>query len=244
MNVLAFDTCLNACSVAVGVGIGTAGERVVGRCETMEQGQAERLIPMIGAALRDADLRLADVDHMAVTVGPGSFTGTRICVAAARALQLAQTVPVTTLSSLALIARQSALSGQSVTTPWADDLVTMRSDRICAAVNMRGGAFYAQLFAGDGMTSLSQPMLLNDVQLRDLCGGTPTRVVGIGDLSVVKNNAFNPQLGTNLATLRPNARDAMAFVSRNSVQTYALTPLYLRPPDATPSAAPLLKRRT
>lgn len=152
MKILAFDTCLNACSVAVGIGVGRRGARIVGRRETMQQGHAERLIPMIQDVLRDADITLRHIEHMAVTVGPGSFTGTRIGVAAARALRLAHPVPVTTLSALAPIAHQAAQLAQHLLHPPSDESPPAAFAQICVVSDVRRGEFYAQVFEADGMT--------------------------------------------------------------------------------------------
>jgi len=70
----------------------------------MSAGHAERLLPMISAVLDDTGLRPDALDRIAVTVGPGTFTGTRIAIAAARALALVAKVPVVTMTSLKLMA--------------------------------------------------------------------------------------------------------------------------------------------
>ena len=84
MNILAFDTCFDACSVCVASGADRAVESS-GALERFETGHAERLIPMIGEAMSRARLDFDHTRRLAVTVGPGTFTGTRIGVAAARA---------------------------------------------------------------------------------------------------------------------------------------------------------------
>src|SRR5688572_6077654 len=86
MIILAFDTCFDGCSVCVAElreGIVVARSAKMERFET---GHAERLIPMIGEAMEEARLRFDELQRIAVTVGPGTFTGTRIGIAAARSL--------------------------------------------------------------------------------------------------------------------------------------------------------------
>ncbi len=85
MKVLAFDCSGASCSAAVLVDDEPQAQRFV----TMERGHAEALLPMIDAVLREAKLSPAALDLLAVTVGPGSFTGLRIGLAAARGLALA-----------------------------------------------------------------------------------------------------------------------------------------------------------
>jgi tRNA threonylcarbamoyladenosine biosynthesis protein TsaB len=89
MKVLAFDCSGASCSAAVVIGGRPAAQRFV----AMERGHAEALLPMIAASLHEAKLAPAALDLVAVTVGPGSFTGLRIGLAAARGLALAGKIP-------------------------------------------------------------------------------------------------------------------------------------------------------
>lgn len=102
MRVLAFDVSVTGCSVCV---LDTAsGETFVNRVDT-ERGQAELLIPMIGETCRQASIEMKDISCIAVTRGPGSFTGVRIGLATARSLGLALNCPVFGFSTLDVMAR-------------------------------------------------------------------------------------------------------------------------------------------
>src|SRR5690606_31255363 len=105
MIVLAIDTAASLCAACLWDS--SAGER--GRCVLdIGKGHAEHLIGVIDKALKQADLAYAQVDAIAVSVGPGSFTGVRVGVSTARGLALALSVPpigVTTLEALAAQAR-------------------------------------------------------------------------------------------------------------------------------------------
>lgn len=91
MKVLGLDSAGSQCAVAV-----LDGERVAAaRIEAMARGQAERLVPLIAETLAAASIATAALDLIAVTTGPGSFTGIRIGLAAARGLALATGRPVT-----------------------------------------------------------------------------------------------------------------------------------------------------
>lgn len=85
MKVLAFDCSGAACSAAVLINDRVAAQRFV----AMERGHAEALLPMIAAVLSEAGVAPASLDLLTATVGPGSFTGLRIGLAAARGLALA-----------------------------------------------------------------------------------------------------------------------------------------------------------
>lgn len=96
MRVLALDTSLRACSAAVAEDSVIAAERSV----EMARGQAEAVMPLVAEVLREASLTVADLDRIAVTLGPGSFTGVRIGLAAARGLALAARLPVVGITTL------------------------------------------------------------------------------------------------------------------------------------------------
>ena len=90
LAILALDTAGNSCSVALWRGGAVAAQDF----EAMPRGQSERLFPMISGVLEAANLGFADLDGLAVTVGPGAFTGVRIGLAAARGLALARSLPL------------------------------------------------------------------------------------------------------------------------------------------------------
>lgn len=98
LTTLVIETATAACSVALLAG----PTRLAGRHELVGRGHAERLVPMIGEVLAEAGLATADA--ILVDCGPGSFTGIRVGLAAARALGYAWGVPVRGYSALALIA--------------------------------------------------------------------------------------------------------------------------------------------
>lgn len=106
MLILAVDTCLGACSVA----LLRDGEVLAHRWDAMERGHAEALAPMVEEALRGHDL--AALDRLAVTVGPGTFTGQRVGLSFMRGLRLALDKPLTGITSLeALAAAACAQTG-------------------------------------------------------------------------------------------------------------------------------------
>jgi tRNA threonylcarbamoyladenosine biosynthesis protein TsaB len=118
MTVLAIDTTLNACQAALW---GPEGLIAV-QSEPMQRGQAERLAPLVAELLADAGVRPGDLTRVAVTTGPGSFTGTRVGLAFARGLALALKLPcvgVSTLEVLALAGGHEGLRAAVVQTPGA-----------------------------------------------------------------------------------------------------------------------------
>ena len=98
--ILAVDTALGACSVAV-----LDGENVLAHhFEEMTRGHAEALAPLVEDAIRKAGIDFAALDRLAVTTGPGTFTGQRVGLAFMRGLKVALKKPligVTTLEAMA-----------------------------------------------------------------------------------------------------------------------------------------------
>src|SRR5690349_21218975 len=139
MNVLAFDTCFDAVSAAV-CSTDARGLRVLAASyEARTSGHAERLVPMIDETVRRSGLAFGEIDRLAVTMGPGSFTGVRVGVAAARALSLATSKPAVGVTSLAAMAHEARrrLSDAS------------QGRRLVVAVDARAGLLYVQAFDDD-----------------------------------------------------------------------------------------------
>src|SRR5471030_3156973 len=102
MRVLAIDTALEACSAAV---LETdRASAAIHESLPMVRGHAEALIPLVARLLDRARLTFAEIDRIAVTTGPGSFTGLRVGIAAARGIALAAAKPAVGLSTLAAFA--------------------------------------------------------------------------------------------------------------------------------------------
>ena len=110
MTLLAVDTALGACSVAI-----LDGGRVrAHRCEAMDRGHAEALAPMVADAMADAGIAFAALDRLAVTTGPGTFTGQRVGLAFMRGLRVALHRPLIGVTTLAaMLAQALAQTGLS-----------------------------------------------------------------------------------------------------------------------------------
>ena len=230
MNVLAFDTCLGGVSVAVRWQ-GARGEWLSrDRFELREGGHAERLMPMIAETMEEAGLAFADVARIAVTVGPGTFTGVRGGVAAARGLALASGLAVVGATSLAVMAHG------------ADALLGPRDEKLLAvAVDARRGMIYLQLFA-DAQDRTSQPLLLAPEEAAALIGSRPVVIVGSGAQMVAGAIvAAGGKAEACLPDLQPHAR-SLALQAADLTPVSPLRPLYLRPPDVKPQADKSLSR--
>ncbi len=136
MRVLAIDTALEACSAAV-LDIAQP-QAMVHETLPMARGHAEALMPMIDRVVRKSGLQYEQFDRIAVTIGPGSFTGLRVGIAAARGIALAAGKPAIGLSTLAALAAPLIAE---------DD-----SGAVVAAIDARHDHVYLQVFGPGGRT--------------------------------------------------------------------------------------------
>jgi tRNA threonylcarbamoyladenosine biosynthesis protein TsaB len=102
-KILAFDTALNFCSVAV-----FANGKASTEMREMAQGHAEHLVPMAERVLKDAKINYKDIEAIVTTVGPGAFTGLRIGLSTARAMALALNIPIFGITTTQILAVQQA----------------------------------------------------------------------------------------------------------------------------------------
>jgi tRNA threonylcarbamoyladenosine biosynthesis protein TsaB len=224
MNVLAFDTCFDACSVSVAQMRDDGTAALASALERFETGHAERLIPMIEEVMERAGVTFETIDRLAVTVGPGTFTGTRIGVAAARALALTTGIDVVGVSSLAVMAEMAARE----LGPLAQDA------GLVVAVDARRGQAYVQLFGTNATEPKSPPQLLS-IEDASRIGDGPLVAVGSAAEAVAAAAAAGGRSVTaRLADLLPDAAALARMAVRLRAGQAPLVPLYLRPPDAKP----------
>src|SRR5262245_12315494 len=144
MHILAFDSCFGAVSVAVAHKDAAGTRLLVETFERRRAGHAERLLPMVAEAMTRAGIGFPELGRIAVTLGPGTFTGVRTGIAAARALVLASGCPavgVGTLAALAFAAK-AELGARAAARPMA------------VALAARPGLVYFQHFSA-GAAALS-----------------------------------------------------------------------------------------
>jgi tRNA threonylcarbamoyladenosine biosynthesis protein TsaB len=230
MNILAFDTCFDACSACAAHAQGGGLEVLASVSERFETGHAERLVPMIDDVISRSGVTFGALDRIAVTVGPGTFTGTRIGIAAARGLALATGISLVGASSLAVMAigaRDALDAGEAGPVPAFEfDLMI--------AVDARRGEVYAQLFDSTGSNAKSSPQVLA-VDDAARMGSSSLLIAGSGADAVAAAALSNRRNAMAfLIDLLPDAK-ALARMAAGLTSTDApLQPLYLRAPDAKP----------
>src|SRR5262249_33623097 len=142
MRVLAIDTALNVCSAAVLDPKRT--EIAASETLPMTRGHAEALMPLIARVMDGAEIEFSELDRIAVTTGPGSFTGLRVGISAARGIALAAGKPAIGLSTLAGLAAP-LIAG--------DD-----NAQVVAAIDARHDHIYLQVFGVNGRTLVGPRM--------------------------------------------------------------------------------------
>ena len=213
LTILAIDCSTSACSAAVrGPSALLAAQSRTGR------GQAEAMVPLIAETLEAAGRGWPEIDLIGVTVGPGSFTGLRIGLAAARALSLARRIPiagVTTADLLAFSLPEEARLGR----PFLIAIDSKRDD------------LFVQSFGADGAPAGSIEALLPE----DALARHPGPLLVAGDAA----EAFRGlRADLDIHVLLPDAGplSELALIRWREGRALPAQPLYLRPPDvALPS---------
>ena len=201
--ILALDTSTPACTVAL---FAADGHVFAARDEVIGRGHAERLVPLI-AEMLDGHMP----SQLLVGVGPGSFTGLRIAIAAAQGLAIGWDVPVCGMSSLALLAATAPGDGP-----------------VAAALAGGHGELFVQQFRRDHFKPVSEMLNLPAPAAAQVIDAP--LVVGTGAQALVAARGHGEAL-----PILPSASRALVLPPR--LRTLEPKPLYARPPDARPREA-------
>jgi tRNA threonylcarbamoyladenosine biosynthesis protein TsaB len=222
MRILAMDTSAGACSAALRDDGG-----IVERVQEMQRGHAEALMPMIVSVMRAADRQFQDLDLVAVTVGPGAFTGLRVGLAAARGIALAAGLPCFGVTTLEAIAE-------------AIDWSTLAHRPALVVLDNRQGGVYAQLYqAGRAL----EPAGVQSIHvLAERHARAPIAVAGDVPPPLI---AALRAVGSNIEEIAvppyPTAGRAAAIAGRRWLAgerpSAPPAPLYLQPPTTGPQPA-------
>jgi tRNA threonylcarbamoyladenosine biosynthesis protein TsaB len=215
MKILAADTALGACSVAI-----LEGERIIAhRWAAMIRGHAEALAPMVQEVLDEAGATLAGIDRLAVTTGPGTFTGQRVGLAFMRGLRLALDRPLVGITTLAAMAAA----------------VEQKSGLIAVVHDARRGEAYGALY--DRMKPVIPvciaefARLMEDIQ-RAAGDAHDLVLAGTGAESAAQWFRGRGRVATVSAIRQPDARYVAHLASTYPEPGATARPLYLRAPDA------------
>jgi tRNA threonylcarbamoyladenosine biosynthesis protein TsaB len=227
MRVLAIDTALEACSAAV-LDTGRGGI-IASETLPMARGHAEAVMPMIARVMDLAETEFAELDRIAVTTGPGSFTGLRVGIAAARGIALTSGKPAIGLSTLSGFAAQHIAE---------DD-----STNVVCAIDARHEHVYLQIFGIGGRTIVT-PRIAPLREAVRAATVAPARIVGSAANLVA---AAWPKTAAPPLLVEYRGAPDIAWIARlgaAAADGYGPPrPLYLRAPDAQPQDAARLPRR-
>lgn len=227
MKLLGLDTAANLCSVAIlDVETGTILAEI---SEDIGKGHAERLMAVIGQAIADAEIAITDIGKVAVSVGPGSFTGVRVGVSTARGLALALKCPAVGIGTLQALAYDAAKI--SAVMP------------ILSIIDARRDELYAQFFSEKG-TALSEPMVTTLPRILEQLKAQDRRHVLSGSGALLVNERLDRPLdiATTKATGSIEAFARLGALELNGGE--APRPLYLRGLDVKPQQGFVLKRKS
>ncbi|UZE49379.1 tRNA (adenosine(37)-N6)-threonylcarbamoyltransferase complex dimerization subunit type 1 TsaB [Rhodopseudomonas sp. P2A-2r] len=225
MLILAIDTALDACAAGV---LDTRVSRLIAHESLpMKRGHAEALMPLIARVMAQSGIGFADLGRIAVTTGPGSFTGLRVGLSAARGLGLAAGKPVVGVTTL---------------TAYAAPVVSRNEPHpIISAIDARHDHVYFQVVAGDG-SPLIRP--------RVAPVGEALEVARLGAPHIVGNAAqilADSWPADAAPPLQVDAQPAPDITwigwlgAAVTPENAPARPYYLRAPDAKPQIDPLQK---
>lgn len=224
MALLAVECATDACSAALLVGGGPGPHR----SRPMRRGHAEALMPMVRDIMDEADLAFMDLDAIAVTTGPGAFTGIRVGLAAARGFALAAHLPLVGVTTLEAIAETQDSGGAA----------------LLVALDSRRDDVYVQLFAPTGEPLTAPASAMPDSIAALLPAGQPVALAGsAADCVAAVLAGCRPEIRRLAGPDLPDAAAVAQIAARRLAETPRRpgdTPpaaLYLRPPDAIPAAA-------
>jgi tRNA threonylcarbamoyladenosine biosynthesis protein TsaB len=219
MLILAIDTALDACAAAI-LDTGTS-KLIAQESQAMKRGHAEALMPLIGRVMRKAALPFVALDRIAVTSGPGSFTGLRVGLSAARGLALAAGKPAVGLTTLSAYA--APLISESGDAP------------VISAIDARHDQVYFQVVSGNG-SSLVRPRVGKiDEALAASRFGAPHLVGNAAKILAERWPKDAPPPVTVDAQAAPDISWVAWLGAAVSPSTAPARPFYLRAPDAKPS---------
>jgi len=199
-TILAIDSSSGACSVAV-----MRGGVVCSYIEELSASmQAKRLVNMVEEALAESTTSYAELEKIAVTIGPGSFTGIRIALATARGIGFATQLPVLGFSGLLVMAYDATISPSSP-----------KNQQILAVLNAGKGELIYQNFSAK-LEALCPPTLGKPDEIKNLVTDKTT-IIG-----------YNSDSSINF----PRADLLAMLASQYPDRAVAPLPFYVRPPDA------------
>ncbi len=221
MLLLAIDTALDAC--AAGILDTATGQLIAHESQPMKRGHAEALMPLLARVMQQSGVAFAELDRIAVTTGPGSFTGLRVGLSAGRGIGLAAGKPVVGVTTL---------------TAYAAPVVTRNGDApVIAAIDARHDHVYVQAVSGNGTALLRPCVIPIDEAIEAARFGAPHLVGNAANLLASRWPADAPQPIVVDEQAAPDISWVGWLGAAVDPQTALARPFYLRAPDAKPQSS-------
>lgn len=216
-KILCFDTSSNSCSVAI-----AEGQNILSfEQELRPSMQAERLMVMIESVLKSARMQYQDIDYLAVTIGPGSFTGIRIGLAVAKGILHASNMQGVAIDNFEAANYRLAMQVKEYDTAFI-------------ILNAYRHQVYVQELVQDG--TKSQPKLMDNSGIADLLKERKGRIVctgsGLPEIYTEIKNLDNLIILPRFPTIKAVHIARFADNKINKGIFDPIEPLYIRPPDA------------
>jgi tRNA threonylcarbamoyladenosine biosynthesis protein TsaB len=225
MLILAIDTALDAC--AAGILDTEAGKLIARESQAMKRGHAEALMPLIARVMKASGVAFAALDRIAVTTGPGSFTGLRVGLSAARGIALAASKPAVGVTTL---------------TAYAAPVVSESGEQpVISAIDARHDHVYFQVVSGNGSSLIWPRVAPIEEALAASRFGAPHLVGNAAGILADRWPADAPPPFKVDAQPAPDIAWVGWLGAAVSPDTAPARPYYLRAPDAKPSKDPLQK---
>lgn len=215
--ILALDTCTEACSAAL-----CYQGQVFAELADAPREHSQRLLPMVEAVLKQANVGLDKLDAIAYGRGPGSFTGIRICTSMTQGLALGLNLPVIGISTLAAMAQMA--------------IAEYAAEQVLCCIDARmGEVYWGQFVAVDGIATLVGKEVVSAPEQVKLTFDLNKAIVGCG----TGFDAYPELLAlgsgiTSLAAVKyPDARAMLALAEAGikaglTTSVDELEPVYLR----------------
>lgn len=222
---LSLDSCTKACSVAL---TSLDGGASFAWFEILERGHAEIIAHQTQLLMQQAGIKAKDISQIAVTIGPGTFTGARIALAFARMFAAARNIPIIAVNSLEAIAYNGI-----------DKLSLTRNDTIYAAIDARRGQVYFAAYNGLGEEIFAPKAV--EVRIAAEMIKPDCLIIGTGrDLLIEALADYKAPQALSEDMHFPQAAIFGKKIKTRTAETTAVSPLYLRAADAKlPASHPI-----
>lgn len=224
MNILAIETSTKNCSVAL-----YSSQKITQQSQLASREQAQLILPMIDSLLSQAEITVSELDAIALSTGPGSFTGLRLGMGVLQGLSLAHQTPVIPVSSLAVWAQAAHVSAQL--------------EEVTVAVNAHMNEIYLGHYELDkqGVMNNTEPDSL--IKLDEFTALTSSKNTFVGDIWEAYSDLSEPERRYGCL---PDAKSLLGIALKNIETQQVIDDIsinYLRNQDAWKTAEQQLNDR-